>query len=239
MGFFRFVPAGVLLSVLVDRPPPRPRPAARRVREIRDATIVGAAAPARRHGPRRLGRADDPHRHRRAADRAGADVARDLRLGPVPGAGRAARRRRHRRRARSASRSSPGPRAASSDLDPAGLVALVIAPMFWSLGTLYATKRAVQPAPALLASGIQMTAAGLGFAVVAALTGEWSGLRPRRGLRDELGGDRLPRARRQPHRLHDVRLADRGRAAAAGRDVRVRQPGRRGHPRRDRPRRSR
>ena len=62
-----------------------------------------------------------------------------------------------------------------SDLDPAGLAALVIAPMFWALGTLYATKRAVQPAPALLASGIQMTAAGLGFAVLAALTGEWSG----------------------------------------------------------------
>jgi drug/metabolite transporter (DMT)-like permease len=62
-----------------------------------------------------------------------------------------------------------------NDLDPAGLVALVIAPMLWSIGTLYATKRAVQPAPALLASGIQMTAAGLAFAILAALTGEWSG----------------------------------------------------------------
>jgi drug/metabolite transporter (DMT)-like permease len=61
------------------------------------------------------------------------------------------------------------------DLDPAGLLALVISPMFWSIGTLYAAKRAVLPAPALLASGIQMIAAGLAFAVAAAITGEWTG----------------------------------------------------------------
>ena len=59
-------------------------------------------------------------------------------------------------------------------LDPAGLLALMVSPVFWSLGTLYATKRAVQPTPALLASGIQMLAAGLAFAVVAWLTGEWA-----------------------------------------------------------------
>ncbi len=59
-------------------------------------------------------------------------------------------------------------------LDPAGLLALMVSPVFWTLGTLYATKRAVQPTPALLASGIQMLAAGLAFAVVAALTGEWA-----------------------------------------------------------------
>ena len=45
--------------------------------------------------------------------------------------------------------------------------------------------------------------------------------------------------RRQPARVHDVRLAAAGRAAAARRDVRLRQPGRRGHPRRDRPATSR
>jgi drug/metabolite transporter (DMT)-like permease len=59
-------------------------------------------------------------------------------------------------------------------LDPAGLLALMGSPIFWSLGTLYATKRAVQPAPALLASGIQMLAAGLAFIAIAALTGEWA-----------------------------------------------------------------
>jgi drug/metabolite transporter (DMT)-like permease len=59
-------------------------------------------------------------------------------------------------------------------LDPAGLVALILSPIFWSLGTLFATRRAVQPAPALLASGIQMLAAGLAFVVIAAFTGEWA-----------------------------------------------------------------
>ena len=60
-------------------------------------------------------------------------------------------------------------------LDPAGLLALIVASILWSLGTLYAAKRAVLPAPALLASGIEMIAAGLGFVVLAALTGEWAG----------------------------------------------------------------
>jgi drug/metabolite transporter (DMT)-like permease len=59
-------------------------------------------------------------------------------------------------------------------LDPAGLAALILSPVFWSLGTLYAMKRAVQPAPALLASGVHMLAAGLAFVAIAALTGEWA-----------------------------------------------------------------
>jgi drug/metabolite transporter (DMT)-like permease len=63
-------------------------------------------------------------------------------------------------------------------LDPAGLLALIVAPLFWSLGTLYATKRAVLPAPALLSTGIQMIAGGLGFLVVAVLTGETTGFEP-------------------------------------------------------------
>ena len=53
------------------------------------------------------------------------------------------------------------------------------------------------------------------------------------------GGDRLPDRRRQPAGVHDVRLAAARRAAAADRDLRVRQPGRRGHPRRPRPAASR
>jgi drug/metabolite transporter (DMT)-like permease len=59
-------------------------------------------------------------------------------------------------------------------LDPAGLLALMVSPVFWTLGTLYATRRSVQPAPALLASGIQMLAAGVAFTVIAAVTGEWA-----------------------------------------------------------------
>ena len=60
-------------------------------------------------------------------------------------------------------------------LDPAGLLALLVSPVFWTLGTLYATKRAVLPAPALLSTGIQMIAGGLAFLVTAVVTGEMSG----------------------------------------------------------------
>jgi drug/metabolite transporter (DMT)-like permease len=60
-------------------------------------------------------------------------------------------------------------------LDPAGLGVLLVSPMCWSLGTLYAARRAVLPAPALFSTAIQMVAAGLAFLVVAVLTGETAG----------------------------------------------------------------
>ncbi len=63
-------------------------------------------------------------------------------------------------------------------LDPAGLLALVISPMFWSLGTLYAMKRAVLPAPALFSTGIQMIIGGIAFLFVAVLTGELATVDP-------------------------------------------------------------
>ncbi len=63
-------------------------------------------------------------------------------------------------------------------LDPAGLAALTVAPVFWSLGTLYATKRAVLPRPALFATGLQMIAGGLAFLVAALVTGETTGFDP-------------------------------------------------------------
>jgi drug/metabolite transporter (DMT)-like permease len=62
--------------------------------------------------------------------------------------------------------------------DPAGLLALVVAPMFWSLGTLYAAKRAVLPRPALFSTGLQMIAGGLAFLVTAVLTGQASAFDP-------------------------------------------------------------
>lgn len=62
----------------------------------------------------------------------------------------------------------------AGDLDPMGLAAILVAPLSWALGTLYAAKRAVLPGPALLASGIEMIAAGIAFIGVAALTGEWA-----------------------------------------------------------------
>lgn len=57
-------------------------------------------------------------------------------------------------------------------LDPAGFAALLVAPVCWSLGTLYAARRAVLPRPALFASGLQMIAGGIAFLVLAAVTGE-------------------------------------------------------------------
>lgn len=63
-------------------------------------------------------------------------------------------------------------------LDPAGLLALTVAPVFWSLGTLYAARRAVLPRPALFATGLQMIAGGLAFLVAALVTGETTGFDP-------------------------------------------------------------
>ena len=60
-------------------------------------------------------------------------------------------------------------------LDPGGLLALIVSPMFWSLGTLYAARRALLPRPALFSTGLQMVAGGIGFLVVAVLTGEMRG----------------------------------------------------------------
>ncbi len=59
-------------------------------------------------------------------------------------------------------------------LDPAGLLALVLSPILWALGTLYAARRAVLPAPALFATGVEMIAGGLLFMAAAALTGQWA-----------------------------------------------------------------
>jgi drug/metabolite transporter (DMT)-like permease len=63
-----------------------------------------------------------------------------------------------------------------AEVDPAGFAALLVSPMLWALGTLYAAKRAVLPRPALFATGIEMIAGGLLFAVAAVLTGETAGL---------------------------------------------------------------
>jgi drug/metabolite transporter (DMT)-like permease len=58
------------------------------------------------------------------------------------------------------------------DLDPAGLLALIASPIFWSLGSLYSAKKAVLPTPALFATGLQMVAGGVLLLVAAFLTGE-------------------------------------------------------------------
>ncbi len=173
MGFFRFVPAGVLLTLLVVA---HHRGRVRRPsgREVRDAAIVGGLLLIGGTGLVAWGQQTIPTG---IAALLIALVPMWLAIfgwvlfrepvAPLVAAGIAV--------GMLGVAILAWPADGVSDLDPAGLVALVIAPMFWALGTLYATKRAVQPAPALLASGIQMTTAGVLFAVLAALTGEWTG----------------------------------------------------------------
>ncbi len=57
-------------------------------------------------------------------------------------------------------------------LDPAGLLALLVSPIFWALGSIYAARRAVLPSPALFASGVEMIAGGLILLIASAITGE-------------------------------------------------------------------
>jgi drug/metabolite transporter (DMT)-like permease len=64
------------------------------------------------------------------------------------------------------------PTSGVDDLDPAGLLALLVSPIFWSLGSIYAARRAVLPSPALFASGLEMIAGGLVLLVAGAITGE-------------------------------------------------------------------
>jgi drug/metabolite transporter (DMT)-like permease len=67
---------------------------------------------------------------------------------------------------------------AGGDLDPRGLLALVFAPIGWSLGSLYSQKRAVLPRQPLLATGYQMIGGALVGLVIAALSGELATFQP-------------------------------------------------------------
>lgn len=70
------------------------------------------------------------------------------------------------------------PTAGVDDLDPAGLLALLVSPVCWALGAIYAARRAVLPAPALFASGLEMIAGGLVLLVASAVTGELATFNP-------------------------------------------------------------
>jgi drug/metabolite transporter (DMT)-like permease len=61
---------------------------------------------------------------------------------------------------------------ASGSLDPAGLVAVLISPISWATGSLYASHRAILPRRPLVATGAQMLAGGAILAVMGAATGE-------------------------------------------------------------------
>lgn len=62
--------------------------------------------------------------------------------------------------------------------DPAGIVAVLLSPIFWSLGSLFSAHRARQPSRPLLATSIQMLAGSATLAILALFGGEWASFRP-------------------------------------------------------------
>ena len=71
-----------------------------------------------------------------------------------------------------------GPTLAAGGAQAPGLVGLLISPMCWAAGSLYAARRAVLPRPALMASGAEMLLGGVLLLVAATLTGEFGGFSP-------------------------------------------------------------
>jgi drug/metabolite transporter (DMT)-like permease len=63
-------------------------------------------------------------------------------------------------------------------LDAAGLAAILISPLCWSIGSLYGSHRAVLPRQPLVGTGLQMLTGGLVLAVMAILSGEFGTFDP-------------------------------------------------------------
>jgi drug/metabolite transporter (DMT)-like permease len=173
MGVFRFIPAGVLLTLVIAV---RNRSTIRRpgAREVRDAAIVGGFLLLGGTGMVAWGEQTVPTGI--AALLIGlmpmwlAIFGRVLfgeRIDPLIAAGIVI--------GVAGVAILAWPTGGVGQLDPVGLAALIASPMLWSLGTLYAARRAVLPRPALFATGIEMLIGGLLFAVAALLTGQWEG----------------------------------------------------------------
>jgi len=60
-------------------------------------------------------------------------------------------------------------------MDPAGVSALLLAAIFWSIGSLYSRKAKLPPSP-LLGTGMEMLIGGLGLLVLGTISGEWARL---------------------------------------------------------------
>jgi drug/metabolite transporter (DMT)-like permease len=71
-------------------------------------------------------------------------------------------------------------------LDPVGLAAIMISPIAWATGSLYATHHAVLPRRPLVATGAQMLIGGLVLAAMSALTGEFTTFDPGAVSRDSI-----------------------------------------------------
>jgi drug/metabolite transporter (DMT)-like permease len=61
----------------------------------------------------------------------------------------------------------------SGALDPLGLAAIIISPLSWATGSLFASHRAILPRQPLVATGAQMLAGGGVLALMGALSGEF------------------------------------------------------------------
>jgi drug/metabolite transporter (DMT)-like permease len=71
-------------------------------------------------------------------------------------------------------------------LDPLGLAALLISPISWSAGSLYASHRATLPKAPLVATGLQMVTGAVVLSVMALLSGEPGRFDPSAVSRDSL-----------------------------------------------------
>ncbi len=65
----------------------------------------------------------------------------------------------------------------SGALDALGLAAIIVSPISWASGSLFASHRAVLPKRPLFATGIQMVFGGMVLATMSVASGELSGLR--------------------------------------------------------------
>ncbi len=62
--------------------------------------------------------------------------------------------------------------------DPVGLLALLVAPLSWAIGSIYATRHHARLWPALLGTGIEMLVGGVCLGIAAVGTGELSNVHP-------------------------------------------------------------
>ena len=72
-----------------------------------------------------------------------------------------------------------GPEGAPAEgSDPSGVLALILSPISWAIGSLYSANRARLPQQPLVATGGQMLAGGILLSAVGLLTGEWAAFQP-------------------------------------------------------------
>jgi drug/metabolite transporter (DMT)-like permease len=62
--------------------------------------------------------------------------------------------------------------------DPTGVLALILSPISWAIGSLYSANRARLPKQPLVATGGQMLAGGILLNVVGLISGEWASFTP-------------------------------------------------------------